>query len=66
MAESKGSLIAKSVSKHAGRAKEKVRRLRALYCLFFIIICYMFLLFFVTFTLFAIIRFLDVAYALDS
>lgn len=24
MAESKGSLIAKSVSKHAGRAKEKV------------------------------------------
>lgn len=25
MAESKGSLIAKSVSKHAGRAKEKVR-----------------------------------------
>lgn len=26
MAESKGSLIAKSVSKHAGRAKEKVRR----------------------------------------
>lgn len=26
MAESKGSLIAKSVQKHAGRAKEKVRR----------------------------------------
>ena len=25
MAESKGSLIAKSVQKHAGRAKEKVR-----------------------------------------
>lgn len=29
MAESKGSLIAKSVSKHAGRAKEKVKGLRA-------------------------------------
>jgi hypothetical protein len=27
MAESKGSLLAKSVSKHAGRAKEKVNEL---------------------------------------
>ena len=26
MAESKGSLLAKSVSKHAGRAKEKVKK----------------------------------------
>lgn len=44
MAESKGALIAKSVSKHAGRAKEKVivafKRLNKLYLIYFFHINY--------------------------
>lgn len=53
MAESKGSLIAKSVSKHAGRAKEKVSDNVFFFSFFFSynIIIRFFYIYFYTFTL---------------